>query len=182
MQHLIILPGNSKENQTWGEVMRDHYGPRFGSVHVATYEHWDMGGPIIDFNVELTKLKERPAPLFAESEVVLFAKSAGALLAFLAVAEGCVVPKTCVFFGIPFDLAAKQLFADDWSAVADFTVPAIAFHNRSDPTTDYRFTAATLAQYAPHIELITTTEMDHWYGDTDTYDSHIDTFLRTHMH
>lgn len=179
MHHLIILPGNSKENQTWGEVMGDHYGPRFSSVHVAKYEHWESGAPVIDFATECTKLKERPAPLFAGSEVVVMAKSAGSLLAFLAIYGGQIHPRACIFFGIPFDLAATKLFAEDWSPVADFTLPAIAFHNRQDPTTDYRFTAATLAQYTPHVELITTTESDHWYGDTDTYDPHIDTFLHS---
>lgn len=179
MQHLVILPGNSKENQTWGEVMRDVYGPRFGSVHLQTYEHWETGGPVIDFDMERTKLRERPAPLFTESEVIVMAKSAGSLLALLAVQGGQLAPKGCVFFGMPFDMAATKLFADDWSPIADFTLPAIAFHNRADPTTDYRFTAATLAQYAPHIELITTSEEDHWYGDTDTYTPHIDTFLKS---
>ena len=159
--------------------MRDVYGPRFGSVHLQTYEHWDNDTPVIDFDIELRKLKERPAPLFTESEVVVMAKSAGSLLALLAIQGGQLTPQGCIFFGIPFDMAATQLFAEDWSPIADFTLPAIAFHNEQDPTTDYRFTAATLAQYAPQVELITTHESDHWYGDTDTYTSHIDTFLKT---
>lgn len=158
--------------------MRDQYGPHFGSVHLQTYEHWETGGPAIDFDVELQKLKERPDPLFAAGEQVVLAKSAGTLLAFIAVAEGVLKPTKAIFFGIPFDLAAKELFKDDWSAVKNFTVPALAFHNQQDPTTDYRFTAATLAQHTPHIELITTTETDHWYGDTDTYGPYIESFLK----
>jgi hypothetical protein len=138
LKHLIILPGNSVKNRTWGE---------------------------------------RTIPLFAHDEVVVMAKSAGSLLTFVAVKEGVLNPIKCIFFGIPFDLAVKDLFKDDWSPVSSFTIPAIAFHNEADPTADYRYTAATLAQHAPHITLITTNESDHWYGDIKTYDASILEFL-----
>jgi hypothetical protein len=177
MQHLIILPGNSVKNRTWGEVMRDHYGPLFASVTLLEYEHWETGAPQIDFDVELQKLAERNTPLFAEHEIVVMAKSVGSLLTFVAIRDGVIAPKKCVFFGIPFDLAAKDIFAEDWSPVESFAVPALAFHNVSDPTADYRFTAATLAHYAPGIKLVTTNESDHWYGDTKTYDPIIGEFL-----
>lgn len=178
MKELIILPGNSAQNRTWGEVMRDHYGPRFDSVYLHTYEHWETGAPVIDFDVELVKLRERTSPLFGEGgETVVMAKSAGALLTFVAAAEGILMPHKALFFGIPFDLAAEGIFKDDWSPVASFKVPALAFHNEQDPTADYRYTMATLAQYAPHIRLVTTHEADHWYGDTDTYDAYVEEFL-----
>lgn len=157
--------------------MRDHYGKHFDAAYLQNYEHWESGAPIIDFDVELVKLRERNAPLFAETETVVMAKSAGALLAFVAAAEGIIKPTKCVFFGIPFDLAAEGIFKDDWSAVENFTVPALAFHNEQDPTADYRYTMAVLAQHAPHIELITTPEDDHWYGNTDLYDTYLTKFL-----
>ncbi len=179
MKELIILPGNSVKNRTWGEVMRDHYGPHFDSVHLQNYEHWETGAPIIDFDVELVKLRERTTPLFAETETVVMAKSAGTLLALVAMREGILRPSKCAFFGIPFDLAAEGLFKDDWSAVANFKVPALAFHNEHDPTADYRYTMATLAQYAPHVQLIATPEEDHWYGNTALYDTYLSKFLGT---
>lgn len=177
MQQLIILPGNSVQNRTWGEVMRDHYGPHFAAVHLAEYDHWESGAPMIDFDAELKKLSERDTPLFENSELVVMAKSAGALLAFVAIAEGILAPTKCIFFGIPFDLAAKDLFKDDWDAVSTLSVPSLIFHNQSDPTADYRFTAATVAQYLPSATFITTHESDHWYGDTKTYDPSIAEFV-----
>lgn len=175
--HLIILPGNNVTNRTWAEVMRDHYGPQFDSVYIQEYEHWASGEQVIDFNQELTNLKERPNPLFAGDDYVLFAKSVGSLLAFVAVEERVIAPRGAVLFGIPFDLAAKEIFQHDWSAVATWEVPTLAFHNIADPTTDYRFTVATLQQYAPAVELVTTHEPDHWYGDCATYDATILPFL-----
>lgn len=157
--------------------MRDHYGPRFDSVHLVQYEHWGNDGPAIDFDVELVKLRERTVPLFGEVEQVVIAKSAGTLLTFVATAEGVLAPTRAIFFGIPFDLAAEGIFKDDWSAVSDFSAPVLAFHNLQDPTTDYRFTAAALAQYLPQAKLITTEGEDHWYGDTEVYDPYLKEFI-----
>ena len=178
MQHLLVLPGNSVENRTWGEVILNHYGPRFGSARMISYEHWEIGAPLIDFDVELVKLRElQTAPLFDADELVVMAKSAGSLLAMVATDEGVIKPSQAIFFGIPFDLAARDIFKDDWSAVDNFSVPTVAFHNQHDPTADYRFTTAILAEHAPHIKLVTTTEDNHWYGAIDTYDPHITQFL-----
>lgn len=177
MKQLIILPGNSVKNRTWGEVMLEEYGPRFDAAYLQNYEHWETGDPVIDFDVELVKLRERTQPLFPGSEMVVMAKSAGALLAFVAMAEGIIAPTKAIFFGIPFDLAAEDIFKDDWSPVTNFKAPAIAFHNLEDPTAGYRFTMAALAQYAPHIKLITTPDLDHWYGNTELYNTYVNDFL-----
>jgi len=178
MQHLLILPGNSVENRTWGEVLLAQYGPKFGSARMVSYEHWEAGEPKIDFDVELVKLRElQTVPLFDASELVVMAKSAGTLLAFIAAAEGIVQPAKAIFFGIPFALAADGVFHDDWSVVQNFSVPTLVFHNHDDPVTQHSYTEATLRQYLPHATLITTLGTDHWYGDTDTYDPHIADFL-----
>ena len=178
---LIILPGNNVTNQTWGELVRDYYGPQFTSVHLVEYEHWAKEEPIIDFDVELVKLREREQSLFPGEQTVVMAKSAGALLAFVASAEGIIAPDACVFFGIPFAMAADDIFKDDWSAVSNLTVPGVAFHNRQDPTADYRYTQAVLAEHTPQIELITTAGDDHWYGDFSHYDNKIQLFLSNDM-
>ena len=176
---LIIVPGNNKTNQTWGELVRDHYGPRFTSTHLVEYEHWAKDESVIDFDVELVKLREREQSLFPGEQTVVIAKSVGALLVFVANAEGVVKLDAGIFFGIPFAMAADGIFQNDWSAVSTFKVPALAFHNLQDPTADYRFTSAVLTEYTPHIELITTDADDHWYGDFTAYDKQIVRFLQS---
>jgi hypothetical protein len=178
MRHLIILPGNSVKNKAWGELMLEHYDPQFDSAFMLTYDHWESGEGNIDFVREVEKLSAHIGTLPVGTEIVLFAKSAGSLLAFRSIYHGVIMPSRCVFFGIPFDLAAEELFKDNWTAVDTFTVPALAFHNVADPTTSYEFTKATLAAHAPHITLITTNEVDHWYGDVQVYDSHIASFFK----
>jgi hypothetical protein len=178
MRHLIILPGNSLKNKAWGELMLAEYAAQFDSAFMLEYDHWESGEANIDFRKEEEKLRALGATLPAETEIILMAKSAGSLLAFLAIHHGAITPNHCVFFGIPFDLAADNLFKDDWSPVDSFVINAIAFHNLADPTTSYEFTKSILAVHAPHITFITTNEADHWYGDTSTYTPTISTLLQ----
>jgi hypothetical protein len=181
MKHLIVLPGNSQKNKAWGELMLAEYAAQFDSAFMLEYDHWVSGEATINFMREEEKLRAHITTLPADIEVVLMAKSAGSLLAFLAIYHGAILPNYCIFFGIPFDLAADNLFRDDWSPVASFAVKAIAFHNLADPTTNYEFTKSVLDMHAPHITLITTNEADHWYGDTMTYNQSIAALLQINI-
>ncbi len=177
MRHLVILSGNSVKNKGWGELMLAEYGPRFDSTFMLDYDHWVSGEPTINFVVEERKIAAHVAVLPADTEIVLFAKSVGSLLAFTTIAHGVLKPIKCIFFGIPFDMAVDNLFKDNWSAIDNFIIPAIAFHNKNDPTTKYECTKDTLAEHNPAITLIETVESDHWYGDTLTYNRTIIPFL-----
>ncbi len=177
MRHLIVLPGNSQKNKAWGELMLAEYATQFDSAFMLEYDHWESAEATINFTKEEEKLRAHVVTLPADTEVVLMAKSAGSLLAFLAIWHGAITPNYCVFFGIPFDLAADNLFKDDWSPVDSFAIKSIAFHNLADPTTSYEFTKSILAEHAPRITLITTNEADHWYGDVNNYTTTIATLL-----
>jgi hypothetical protein len=173
MRHLIVLAGNSLKNKGWGELILEHYAPQFDSTFLLAYDHWVSGEPNINFVQEEAKLKTHIESLAPEAEIILFAKSAGSLLALLAIHHGILNPERVVFYGMPLDLAADNLFKDSWSPLSELAVPAIAFHNIADPTTSYEFTKTMLTRHNPNIQLITTNESDHWYGDLKTYDQYI---------
>ena len=177
MRHLIVFPGNSIKNKAWGELMLEHFSGQFDSAFMLSFDHWESGEANIDFEREEEKIRQHVATLPSGTEITLFAKSVGSLLAFLSINNGALMPTRCVFFGIPFDLAAEKLFKESWEPVDSFAIPAIAFHNVEDPTTRYEFAKATLAAHAPQIKLVTTHESDHWYGDTATYEPVINNHL-----
>ena len=177
MTHLIVLPGNSPKNKTWGELMLATYGARFDSSFMQTYDHWESGESTIDFEREQSKLAAQVAALALDTSLILFTKSAGSLLAFLAISKKIITPTKCVFFGIPFDLAADSLFKDGWSVVDGFTIPAVAFHNQFDPTAEYVFTRDILSVHAPHITLVTLPESDHSYHNVALYTDTLNLFL-----
>jgi len=173
MRHLIVLPGNSLKNKAWGELILEHYTPQYDSSYMLAYDHWESGEPNINFTKEEAKLQAHAESLSPDTEIILFAKSAGSLLALLSINHRVLNPVQAVFFGMPLDLAADNLLKDSWAPLSELTVPAIAFHNIADPTTSYDFTKTMLATYNPNITLITTHESDHWYGDFQTYDTYI---------
>ncbi len=178
MRHLIVLPGNSLKNKAWGELIASHYASQFDSVFMMEYDHWESGEANIDFTREAEKLEVHRTTLKEGVEITLFAKSAGSLLALLVLQQKMFVPIQAVFFGMPLDLAADNIFKESWTAIVELTVPSIAFHNETDPTTSYVFTKSILSEHNPTIELITTHQNDHWYGDVETYDPIIVNFIR----
>jgi predicted alpha/beta hydrolase family esterase len=173
MRHLIVMSGNSVKNKAWGELILEHYAPQYDSSFLLEYDHWVSGEPNIDFAKETAKLQKHVDALSPDTEIILFAKSAGSLLGLLTMYQGIYKPTRAVFFGMPLDLAADNLFKDSWAPLSELAVPAIAFHNVADPTTSYEFTKSMLATHNPHITLITTAGNDHWYSDLKTYDSFI---------
>ena len=175
MKHLIVLPGNSPKNEAWGSVCADHFASEFDEVTVQSYTHWQSGEPVIDFEVEKATLA---ATVEASPEATwfVFAKSAGTILALEAVAAGIITPKQCVFFGMPLDLAAEDLYSEDWSSLDSFSVPTLAFHNEYDPVAAYAFTKVKTDD-KPNIELVTLPGDTHDYDDFSQYKVRVAEFL-----
>ncbi len=178
MKHLLILPGNSPNNEAWGMRMAAHYSQYFDSFHTASYAHWQMGEADIDFGVELEALKVHVATLPNDATIYVLAKSAGSILAFLSIHAHIVQPTYVAFFGIPFEFAAVDVFAHDWSAVTSFTVPAIAFHNTHDPVAPYDYTKSVLENRAPTVSFITLSGNDHNYDEYELYDQYLVTVFQ----
>lgn len=176
MRHLVVLPGNSLRNRDWGIACANYFGPKFDSVYMQEYDHWQTGERDNDVERELTKLEAAVADL--DDEIYVLAKSIGSLLILLAVHRGFLKPEKCVFFGMPLELASKQLFKDDWSPLSTFSIPTIAYHNDEDPIS-YSFTSQALAeQGARSIRLITLKGDNHDYLDFKEYELEITDFLK----
>ena len=131
--------------------MASHYMEHFDSIHIAEYEHWKTGKANIDLALEEKNLQEHVASLPKETQITVLAKSAGSILTFLAVKSGAINPSYCVFFGIPMDWAAVDVFYGKWTFLTDFTCPAIAFHNDNDPTAPYEYTKKIVDNYLPRV-------------------------------
>ena len=178
MKKLIILPGNSIRNREWLYDAGDYYAGKqwFSEIYLHEYLHWQTGEEQIDMEGELLRLE---AAISADSphEYVLFGKSVGSLLGLLAVDKGIFKPTHSVFFGMPLDMAKEQVFKDDWSALRNFSVPSLAFHNDADPVANHDAAKQLLKQHASTIEFITTPGDDHRYADFEGYDATIGRLL-----
>ncbi len=178
MKKLLILPGNSQRNKAWGEACAQYFLDWFDVVYVQNYNHWSTGEQRIDFEAEIEKIEITVDDNQNEAgDWYVFAKSVGSLLALEAFADGAIDPKKAVLFGMPLDMAAKDIYAEDWSALQEFTVPSMAFHNIDDPTTSHDFTVAKLQQYGSYFTIVSTEGDTHDYLDFNDYESYIKDFL-----
>jgi hypothetical protein len=173
MKKLLVLPGNSIQNRTWGEACGEFFGSQFDSVDVLHYTHWETGEPWINLNNELEKLRDSREKDDASPEWYIFAKSIGTVLALLAVQQKIIVPQQCVFFGM-----SLQPMSGGYTYLTDFAVPALAFHNDQDPTANYVETAKMIREMAPTIALQTMSGDTHDYLDFARYEPEIKQFLQ----
>ncbi len=178
MNKLIIFPGNSPRNKSWGEEVAAEFGDLFDAVYMQHYDHWESGNESINFETEINKLNQEIKLSSPDTSFFIFAKSVGSLLSFLAVHQHIINPAKCVFFGLPLDLADKGIFKEDWSSLSNFPGPAIALHNNNDPTANYDFAKKSINQYAQNtITFIELAGNDHSYNEYNTYRPIIKNFL-----
>lgn len=133
VSNLIILPGNGSINKDWAEKARDFFSPNFASVSIQYYDHWSSGGEVINMNIELEKLEKTFYNL--KGNIVIFAKSAGALLfmsvIYLKLVDDSRISKS-IFVGFPPTWARANGFdVDLWSS--GYSIPTVIIQNINDP-------------------------------------------------
>jgi len=120
---LLILPGQDKRNQQWCQNLERKVSDRFICTSVV-YPHWERGGQM-RFDSAL-----RSVPNIGSCFVC--AKSAGVILALLAIISGDIKPKSCVFIGVPLRWEGAEDF-DLTAMIQQLLCPKIIIQNQDDP-------------------------------------------------
>ncbi len=160
---LIILPGNAKRsNEQWALDAEAVFSDSGTDVQQQRYSHWDTGGKLIDFDVELKKLVEA---VKNESGYVIFGKSAGALLAIYGVYKGELKPERCVFVGLPLAWASeKAVPLQVW--LEKFDIPTIILQQSEDPEASCSEVQQILTELKKeNMRAVEIPGNDHKYGD-----------------
>jgi predicted alpha/beta hydrolase family esterase len=176
MKKLLILPGNSPRNQAWGEAAAEFFSGQFDEIYLQLYNHWETGEKVIDVPDELDKILATVENDGPDDEWYVCAKSVGSLVALIAVQEEIIQPIKCIFFGMPLDTAAEELFKDDWSALTDFAVPTLVFHNDNDPVANFAFTKNEVESLGEEFIFKALTGDTHDYLDFANYEADIKEF------
>ncbi len=127
---LILLPGNSRQNKEWIEIVSEYLRDDFHKCTILYYEHWNNPGQqLIDLNKETLRLigvvKDR-------KDYVIFAKSAGIIVALRAISLG-ITPMKCVFAGTPL-LWVRSIQIDINKLLSSSVkTPLIFIQNKNDP-------------------------------------------------
>lgn len=127
--NLILLGGTSVENKKWIEDVENLFKPLFKTTKIIYYDNWQTGQWMINLDKEKEKLIKVTKNL---DKYVIFAKSAGSIVAIKAIFENKIFPQNCLFVGIPLKWAKKNNFnIDNW--FRGFSVPTVILQHTSDP-------------------------------------------------
>lgn len=131
--HLILLPGNSVKNRVWISKVGQSLSELFDGTRILEYLHWDGKGGMIDLDAEA----ERVADLVSDlKEYVIFAKSAGVLLALKCVYEGRLEPSRGIFVGSAIGMG-KRLGLDVSAWATACTFPTLWIQKTDDPAISF---------------------------------------------
>lgn len=160
--NLVLLPGNSKAaNEKWIKDVAESVKDSFDSTYIHTYQHWFLGGSI-DLENELKRLSESIKNL---DDYVVFAKSAGAILTYMAVERDILHPKKCIFIGTAIAFA-KSLSLSPENLVQKFSIPTLYIQKTADPAYSFNDLKSFLMDMkAKNYELIELPGSDHDYND-----------------
>lgn len=170
---LVILPGNSKSNREWANIAESAFSDSFSEIYKQSYSHWDTDQETLDFDIELEKLEKG----IKNQECLIFAKSAGAMLAVYGVYKKRINPKKCVFVGLPANWAKDKNFElDEW--LQEYRVPTVIIQNSSDPITPYDDLLKSITGLnKTNFKLIEIEGDNHKYEDFELIKDKIDNFL-----
>jgi hypothetical protein len=132
--NLILLPGNDKNNKAWIDSVDTELSPYFDRTAIHYYDHWwssDAGE--IDLEIELDKLA---ATVEQFDTYVIFAKSAGVLLALYGIYEGVLDPELCIFVGSAIPWGYDRGFdLDNW--LINYSIPTLFIQKTADPALSF---------------------------------------------
>lgn len=161
---LVLLSGNSKKTEEWIKEVEKTLGSLFDSSHVQYYEHWKTGGETIDFDLELERLADY---LKDKKEYVIFAKSAGVLLALRGIFERKIFPLKCMFAGVPVQWS-KTIEAPLEKWIKNYNIPSYFIQKSHDPAIGAKDLDVFLKNNSvKNYKLIEIPGDDHHYGNLD---------------
>lgn len=172
--NLLLLPGNSAQNEEWTIEVEQALSPIFSSTELQKYEHWDTGEKIIDIDKEL----ERITSLVSEwKEYAVFAKSAGTLLATKGVLKKKIQPERCIFIGVPIHWARENNFdADTW--FGNYSIPTLFIQKSHDPFFSFNELKEFLTEKRVTNHTLREVEGDsHHYEDINLLKTEIEKFV-----
>lgn len=171
---LILLAWNNKQsNKGWIEEVQEKLSWFFDETHIQYYDHWIRNISNIDI--------ERESKVFLEKinqidDYVIFAKSAGAIVALKNIYENWLKPKACIFVGIPMWMIFHNEFPyEKW--LKNSTTPMLFIQKTSDPVCGYQELKNLLWWFSDSFKFVEIYWNTHNYEDVDLLKKLIGEFL-----
>ncbi len=154
----------SIKNKHWIEAVADNFRPHFSNVQSLHYSHWDSGHNAFNFELEASKLIKK---MENSKKFVVFAKSAGAILALQAIHDKKLTPQACIFVGSAVGWAREtQKDVDLW--LRGYSLPTLFIQKTSDPAISFEDLKKTLIlSKAKNYKLLQLPGDNHDYEDIE---------------
>jgi hypothetical protein len=167
---IVLLPGNSKSNKSWIKSVQKAIRNDYKKVYTQFYKHWELNEKLINLEREMKILCEE---IQGWDQYLIFAKSAGTLLALQAIEEYEIRPSGCLFAGFPYSFG-QRLGVNVKKLLKDIQVPLKIVQQKEDPAIHADDLQEILGRINnSFIELITIKGESHYYGDLDLLKKHI---------
>lgn len=159
--NLLLLAGNSNRNRAWIHGTEQGLASSFKQTFVQDYEHWQSGEDIIDLDLELNKASSL---IPNDEQYLIFAKSAGSIIAIQGISEGRLTPKACLFVGLPLRFIEKlYLPVNEW--LRGIHIPIIIMQNDNDPVGSFDEVSNYLRGLSENITILISSGETHDYDD-----------------
>ncbi len=143
--NLLMLSGNSLDNQAWIYDAEAKLKGLFEKTYIQDYQHWHSGGEWINLEHERPMLSEAVQKLGGDYGI--FAKSIGTVLCVQGLEQALIKPKFLLFLGIPLGYIQGQ-YSQFAEVLARSELPVTVIHNTDDPVG----TSAAVKDYLnPHL-------------------------------
>lgn len=120
-------------NKDWIEDVEKTLKDLFDQTHIHYYKHWKENTPVIDINYELTELTKVASTL---EPYIIFAKSAGTILAAKGIQENKLHPQKCIFTGVPIRWGRSNISpVDVW--FKNYSTSTLFIQQTADPMMSY---------------------------------------------
>jgi len=127
---ILILGGNNPDNQPWVHGLGQRFSQHFPDVLVHEYKHWSSDQGSIDIDHEITRLQ---ATVGNHAVDIVFAKSAGTIVALRAILGNIITPSYVVLVGTPISWAETHGI-DLPALLTTIKIPVLFIQHIADPT------------------------------------------------
>lgn len=176
---LLLLPGNSPQNKSWINELAAAFQNDFARVEPWYYAHWKDSDNenLLNVQQELSLIAQH---LHHNSikETIIFAKSAGIVLALQAMHDHILNPKACIFIGFPLHWARAHRLQLE-SLFPSLHCPTLFIQKTHDPAASFAELSTVLKQQnIKNTSMLELPGSDHHYGDIQRLRREVLAFLK----
>jgi len=175
MTKLILLAWNNKKaNETWISQVEAKLSEFFDKTHIQYYNHWQENKSNLDLEYESKIFSKN---IDWQSDYVIFAKSAWAVLAIKNIYENWLKPKACIFVGAPMWMIFHNEFPYE-KRFKNIDCPILFIQKTSDPTCSYLELVKLLSWFSDQFKFQEIIWNTHDYEDVDLLKNLIGEFIK----